>query len=277
MKLKLLLTTLLATSIALIAFFWNKSEVRILYHTENDFGPIWVFEKKDERCMSFIKPPSPILQSCMSLENPKTAALFHYSQIFLGSLFLKENPEKILMIGLGGATVAKALNILVPNARLDIVEINPAIPPIVADYFEFRETQRNHIFVADGFEFVKNSPANIYDIVLLDAFTTDYIPPSFLTDEFMQNVKKIMAKDGIVAINTFANSKFQSLESELIKNNFGKYYNLTTNQTRVIMASNGNLAKLPEIIHRSNLWRYRFVEVGVDQTAMLSLFQDALR
>ena len=61
---------------------------------------------------------------------------------------IKENPEKILMIGLGGATVAKALNILVPNARLDIVEINPAIPPIVADYFEFGETHKNHIFVA---------------------------------------------------------------------------------------------------------------------------------
>ena len=58
------------------------------------------------------------------------------------------------MIGLGGATVAKALNILVPNARLDIVEINPAIPPIVADYFEFGETHKNHIFLADGLEFV---------------------------------------------------------------------------------------------------------------------------
>lgn len=85
MKLKLLLTTLLATSIALIAFFWNNNEVKILYHTENDFGPIWVFEKNDKRCMSFIKPPAPIIQGCMSLKNPKTAALFHYSQIFLGS------------------------------------------------------------------------------------------------------------------------------------------------------------------------------------------------
>ena len=277
MKIKLLLAALLATSITLIAFFWSNNEAKILYHTENDFGPIWVFEKNDKRCMSFIKPPAPIIQSCMSLENPKTASLFHYPQIFLGSLFLKENPEKILMIGLGGATVAKALNILVPNARLDIVEINPAIPPIVADYFEFGETHKNHIFVADGFEFVKNSPANIYDIVLLDAFTQDYIPPSFLTDEFMQNVKKVMTKDGVVVINTFANSKFQNLESELFKNNFGKYYNLSTDQTRVIMASNGNLAKLPEIIHQSNLWRYRLVEVGVDQTAVLSLFQDALR
>lgn len=272
MKRKLLMGAVLVSIIAAIAFFGAKDNIKILSYTENNFGPVWVFEGENRRCMSFLKPPSAVTQSCMLLDSPKVS-VFHYAQIFLGALFVKDQPKKILMLGLGGATVPKALNILVPKAELDIVEINPAIPPIVAKYFGFQESDKNHIFVEDGFEFVKNSPADVYDIVFLDAFTPDYIPPSFLTNEFMQNVKKILAKDGIVMMNTFTTSKFKEKEAELFKNNFGDYYNIATAQTKVMMASKNKLPETSEIIRQANLWRYRFVEVGVSQIDVLSLFE----
>lgn len=274
MKRKLLLAAVItAVIISVSVFVGKKSDLKILSHTENEFGPVWVFEQGNMRCMSFIEPQSGILQSCMLLDNPK-ASIFHYSQIFLGSLFIKEQPRKILMIGLGGATVPKALNILVPRAQLDIIEINPVLVEIVRKYFDFHASDTNNIIIQDGYEFVKNSQSEVYDIVFVDAFTPDYIPPAFLTDEFIQNVKKVLVKDGVIMINTFANSEFKEQEIKLFKKNFGKYYSLSTDQTEVIAAFKGTtLPDLPEIAYKAALWRYRFVEVGVSQVSVLSLFQ----
>jgi spermidine synthase len=109
MRRKLSLIVAIIASITAIAFFTvKKDDLKILFHTENDFGPVWVFEMENKRCMSFVEPPSNILQSCMLLDNPKVS-IFHYAQIFLGSLFIQEQPKRILMIGLGGATVPKSL------------------------------------------------------------------------------------------------------------------------------------------------------------------------
>ena len=35
-------------------------------------------------------------------------------------------------------------------------------------YFNFNESDKNHIIIDDGFEFVKNSPSDIYDIVFVE-------------------------------------------------------------------------------------------------------------
>ena len=89
----------------------------------------------------------------------------------------------------------------------------------------------------------------------------------------MQDIKKMLKPKGIVAINTFTVSKTYDFESDLFKRNFGKYYNLIFNQSRIMIAAKNDLPTLPEIVAKSILWRYRFVEVGVDQNALLGLYQ----
>jgi spermidine synthase len=256
-------------------FLSNVNEPKILHRSTNEFGPIIVFEENDRRCMTFHELPTPVLQSCTSFVNPREIP-FHYIQLFLGSLFIQDQPKKILMIGLGGATIPKKLNVLVPNAKIDIVEINPALPAIVEKYFNFKEDDRNHIIIQDGVEFVAKATENSYDIIFIDAFGVDYIPSPFLTDDFIKQVKRTLTEDGIVVMNTFANSKFAELESSLFKNNFDQYYNLVTNQTRVMIASSNKFPSLDEITYKANLWRFRFANVDVSQEAVLSLFPNSM-
>ena len=260
---------LLITSLVVIK---NNNGPKILIKKESNFGPVWVFEKNGQKCMTFIEPPTPIIQSCDLTENPKIV-LHGYVKLFLSALFFNDNPQKILVIGLGGASVHKALNILTPTAQIDTVEINAVLPKIVDQYFGYKEDYRNKIFIEDGAIFAKESAADIYDIILIDAFNIDYIPPQLLTDEFMQDIKKMLTPKGIVAINTFTVSKTYDFESDLFKRNFGKYYNLIFNQSRIMIAAKNDLPTLPEIVAKSILWRYRFVEVGVDQNALLGLYQ----
>ena len=100
------------------------------------------------------------------------------------------------MIGLGGASIPKALNKLVPHAELNAVDINPALIPVNREYFNFTEGVKNKIFVEDGFDFVKNAPSNSYDIVLVDGYDVEYIAPQLLSDEFFKNIKRITDEFG---------------------------------------------------------------------------------
>ena len=274
-KLVKILALFVTTLILLITSFVvikNDNDSKILIKEESNFGPVWIFEENGQRCMTFIKPPTPIVQSCALTENPKIV-LHGYVKLFLSTLFFNDNPQKILVIGLGGASAQNALNILLPRTQIDTVEINAVLPKIVDQYFGYKEDYRNKIFIEDGAIFAKESAADIYDIILIDAFNADYIPPQLLTDEFMQDIKKMLKPKGIVAINTFTVSKTYDLESDLFKRNFGQYYNLIVNTSRIMIAAKNNLPALQEIVAKSILWRYRFVEVGVDQNALLGLYQ----
>jgi len=261
---------LLITSLVVIR---NNNSDKILIKEESNFGPVWIYEKNNQRCMTFIEPPTPIVQSCTLTQNPKIV-LQGYVKLFISTLFFNDSPQRILVIGLGGASVHKALNILLPRTQIDTVEINGVLPKIVDQYFGYKEDYRNKIFIEDGAIFAKEAAADIYDIILIDGFNADYIPPQLLTDEFMQNIKKTLTPNGIVAINTFTTSKTYDLESDLFKRNFGKYYNLIFNQSRVVIAAKNDLSTLPEIASNSILWRYRFVEVGIDQNAIMGLYSN---
>ena len=89
----------------------------------------------------------------------------------------------------------------------------------------------------------------------------------------MQDIKKVLTSNGVVAINTFTVSKTYELESDLFKRNFGKYYNLIFNNSRIMVAAKNDLPDLSEIASNSILWRYRFVEVDVNQEGLLGLYQ----
>ncbi|PCJ25228.1 MAG: hypothetical protein COA94_06470 [Rickettsiales bacterium] len=177
MRIKLAIIAVLAVILALL--FWPSTQ-KILFHTESEFGPIWVYEEDNQRRLSFNGVPAHLIQSQIHLDRPEHLVA-PYNQMLMSSLFFTSNPKKILMIGLGGATTAKALNLLLPKTPIDIVEINPALPPIAAEYFDFREDARNKIFIEDGVGFMKNAAKNSYDLIILDAFDIDYIPPGFLT------------------------------------------------------------------------------------------------
>ena len=163
------------------------SETIILHHSTGKHGSVWVYEYDTTiRCLSFI-PPHNIIQSCMTSDDPNKL-LYDYSKMVFGGLYLNKYPKNILMIGLGGATIPKALNVLLPFAKLDIVEINGDLAEIAQKYFAFQPNDNTNIFIEDGFSFVKRTKAESYDLIIVDVFDNDYIPPPFLTLEFVKNI-----------------------------------------------------------------------------------------
>ena len=139
------------------------------------------------------------IQSEMNLSNHYELSL-SYARHIMAALPLVEKPGRILIVGLGGASMQRYLHRLLPDARIETAELDPAVLEIASSYFFFKEDARQAVHLGDGRNFIENSQSK-YDIIFLDAFSATAIPYSLSTREFLVAVRDRLAPGGIVCAN----------------------------------------------------------------------------
>lgn len=213
-----------------------------LVHSERSlYREVLVYEDGSVRCMCFTRNCRVGRQTCMNKQAPDRFVM-NYTQMMMSALFVKPAPRSILIIGLGGGTLPRALHRVLPNATIDVVEIDPAVVRVAQKFFGFSQNERVRVAEADGRVFVKRAQRERrqYDIVMLDAFDHEYIPEHLLTREFLQEVASLLAPGGVLAANTFSSSRLYDHESATYAAVFGTFYNLKRDN-RVILAVKGEL------------------------------------
>ena len=241
-------------------------------HTERSlYRNITVYESDEERCMRFTKQAT-ARQTCISLKNPDHL-VFNYTKMMLGALYLQPEPDKILIIGLGGGTLPSTFSRILPKARIDNVEIDPAVVRIAQKYFNFRITPTVNVSEEDGRVFVKRAIKKgiKYDLVMLDAFDHDYIPEHLLTQEFLREVKQVLTPGGVLAANTWSSSQLYDHESATYESVFGSFFNLRFN-SRVILVKNDGLPSRPTLTRNARILEARLKPFGVGADYLLPLF-----
>lgn len=234
--LALLAAILLAASVG--------AHAKVIHRERSLYRNIIVTQTGTIRCLEFSLRRDAHNQSCMDLAHPKRL-VFAYVRMTMAGLLLDPHPRHILVIGLGGGSIPATLSALFPHAHIDIVELDPAVARVARRYFDFVETPSMSITVSDGRVYVKRaaSAGKHFDLVVLDAFTGDYIPEHMMTKEFLEEVKAVLAPHGVVVANTFATSALYDYESQTYRAVYGKFFNfrLPITGNRIIIASNGAL------------------------------------
>jgi spermidine synthase len=139
------------------------------------------------------------IQSEMNLSKPRDLVL-SYTQAMMAALPLADHRRRILLIGLGGASMQKFLHDLLPETVLETVEIDPEVVRIARKFFGFEPDDSQIVHVGDGRAFIENSKKQ-YDIIFLDAYGPDSIPYSLATKEFLEAVRERLAEGGVVCSN----------------------------------------------------------------------------
>jgi len=129
-----------------------------------------------------------------------------YNQTMTAALAYAKAPKRILMVGLGAGSISTYLGRAVPDAQIDVVELDPGVIAAGKEYFGLRETDRVRFIASDGRVFL-NRHNDLYDVILLDAFRELGIPFQMLTREFYGLVKEHLAPGGAMASNVAANTK----------------------------------------------------------------------
>jgi spermidine synthase len=243
-----------------------------ILHTERSlYRQIVVYEDEDLVCMRFSKQYT-ARQSCRSRTQPRRL-VFEYLRMMMGALYLDPAPSRILVMGLGGGSLVSALAAALPQARIDAVEVDPAVVRVARQYFDFAPGPQVEVHEEDGRVFVKRSLRGgaRYDLVMLDAYDHEYIPEHLLTQEFLEEVKQVLTPDGVVAANTFSSSRLYDHESATYAAVFGRFYNLRRNN-RVILLRRSGLLPLDVLERNAARLQDTLAPMGVDSTWLLAQF-----
>jgi len=107
---------------------------------------------------------------------------------------------RVAVLGNAGGTTARAFGVFYPRARIDGVELDPAVTAVGRRYFGLGDNLRLRIYDEDARPFLRRSHAR-YDLVVLDAYRPPYVPFYLATREFFELVRARLRPGGIVAIN----------------------------------------------------------------------------
>jgi len=138
--------------------------------------------------------------SSMNINDPLDLVIDYTEYFHLGMLF---NPtaNDVLFIGGGGFTGPKNFLALYPNTKIDAIEIDSDVIDAAKIYFSLEDNNpRLHVFNDDARKHLSTFDKK-YDVIVLDAYASNYVPYHLMTQEFFQIVEKRLEPDGVVVSN----------------------------------------------------------------------------
>ncbi len=139
------------------------------------------------------------VQSSMDILQPDVLQ-FEYTRIMMGFLLHVPQPRSILMVGLGGGSLAKFCHRYLPNTHMTVLEINPHVIAVRDAFAIPPDDQRFRVLLADGAEFVR-STAQTYDVMLADGFDMHGLPEALSTPAYYDACYRLLKPDGLLVAN----------------------------------------------------------------------------
>lgn len=256
--------------VILAADLFAQNGIRYIHQERSLYRNIVVTEDSNRRCMRFtITSRIGQNQSCRFLENPQEL-VFPYAKMTLSSLLVQDNPQRILIVGLGGGTLPDTYSALFPDSEIIISEIDDAVFRVARDHFGFEETEKIKVDIGDARVYIKRAGlrGEKFDLVILDAFNGEYIPEHLMTVEFLEEVKNLLPENGMVIANTFSTSRLYAAESNTYQSVFGEFFNIRMSGTgnRVVVASMQPLPDKDSLVTRAPEFADRLKPFGMDIT-----------
>jgi spermidine synthase len=249
------------------------AEQRQIHSERSLYREVLVYEDNGERCMCFTRQCRIGRQSCINLQNPHQFALNYTRMMMAGTLFMGEKPRRVLIVGLGGGTLPGALHEVLPDAQIDVVEIDPAVTRVAKSFFGFKDGPKVKVIEMDGRVYIKRAGREgvKYDVIMLDAFDHEYIPEHLLTREFLNEAKSLLTPTGVLVANTFSSSRLYDHESTTYADVFGSFYNMKA-ANRVIVARPAGLPSAEQLRVKALEYELALRGFGVDAQSELALF-----
>jgi spermidine synthase len=168
--------------------------------------PIDISEEAGVRYLHF---GSTWIQGAMRIARPWNLEL-EYTREMMASLLLREGarwPRKVLLIGLGAASLTKFLYRNFPLAHLTVVEIEPSVVAAARQFFKLPEDpKRVDIVIGDGVEYVMNSDKK-FDLILVDGYDENARSGALDTLPFYQSCRARLSDTGVMAVNLLTSNR----------------------------------------------------------------------
>lgn len=176
---------------------------RRVFKARTDMNVVDVSEAKGVRSLHL---GTEAIQSSMKVNAPFDLVL-EYSRCMLGFMLFHPQPREILLIGLGGGSIAKWTHKFLPQANTTAVEINPQVIAVARSHFFLpANDERLNVIEGDGAAYVAGRTA-ITDVLLVDGYDSVAIAPALDNDHFYRHCYDALTPDGVLVANLWGNHK----------------------------------------------------------------------
>lgn len=164
-------------------------------------GRPFAFDHGDMRTLHF---DGRFIQSAMLISAPERL-LLSYTQSMMAFLLFNPQPRHILMIGLGGGSLAKYCHRSLPATRITVLELDLDVINL-RDKFAIPDNDaRFQIVHADAVDYLAEMDHQV-DIILHDGFTADGLAPTLCTEAFYRLCHTALERDGILISNLWGDA-----------------------------------------------------------------------
>jgi spermidine synthase len=149
---------------------------------------------------------SDTVQSAMRLSRPYDLEL-SYTRSMMAFLLFMPLPTDVLLIGLGGGSLAKFIYHRLPRARVKAVEVNPQVLTIARNYFQVpADDARFEVVVGDGSEYVARGDVAA-DVVIVDGYDSDAHAEELASKSFYAACRDRLKAGGMLVVNLWGGEK----------------------------------------------------------------------
>jgi spermidine synthase len=161
------------------------------------------------------------IQSAMRLSAPDAIELDYVRAMMAFLLFCPE-PRDVLMIGLGGGSMARLVHARMPATRVTVAEIDPGVVTVARKYFRFpEEDERLEIVIGEGAKEVARRPAGC-DVLVVDGFVNGRVAGSLCTRSFYEAAFAALRPQGVMVANFMADDSSLERHCARIGRAFGR-------------------------------------------------------
>jgi spermidine synthase len=151
-----------------------------------------------------------MIQSEMLLSQPDRLVLGYARAMMCFTLF-KPRPRHIVMVGLGGGSLAKFCYRHLPDARITVLELRADVIALRQQFMIPPDDARLQIIHADAAHYLRRMPASV-DVLLVDGFDEAGLPPTLCSPRFYADCRRALRDDGVLVANIFAyDTRFEAV------------------------------------------------------------------
>jgi spermidine synthase len=170
---------------------------------ESDEKTVFVSEKFGVRQLHI---GSDTVQSAMRIARPHDLEVA-YTRCMMGFLLFRPPPGDVLLVGLGGGSLAKFFHQRLPAARVTAVEINPEVVTVARHYFLLPpDDERLNVVVGDAAEFLAATPRR-YDVIMVDGYGAEAQAEEVATLRFYRDCRAKLAPNGALVVNLWGDDR----------------------------------------------------------------------
>ncbi|MBK8170170.1 MAG: fused MFS/spermidine synthase [Sandaracinaceae bacterium] len=134
------------------------------------------------------------------------------------AMFAHLKTPRVLILGLGGGTIARVIRAFSPKAYIAAVEISPAVIDAAREHFDL-DSLHVDVTRADAQDFLSAPPSEFFDVIIEDIFLgagRDVRKPSWLPEPGYTHAQRWLTPTGIFVANTVNESQGARIMCEFL-------------------------------------------------------------